>query len=155
MQYFRLYMESWKDTLAIPAPSYGRLKKASTICEVLQVIVSVFHPLGYFSPTVLMAKLFIQELWKEKWEWDTNLNDEKWHLILQSLECISQHAITRNIKLSDDSIECTLLCLYDASAKVYAAVIYIIKFQISQWRLIWPSPKHILHLNMLLPCKNY
>jgi len=92
---------------------------------VLQVIVSVFDPLGYFSPTVLITKLFIQELWKEKWEWDTNINDEKWHLILGSLECISQHAISRNIRLSDDSIECTLLCFCDASAKAYAAVIYI------------------------------
>jgi len=121
-----------EDTLAIPAPSYVRLKKASTKREVLQVIASVFDPLGYFSPTVLMAKLFIQELWKEKWEWDTNLNDEKlhkWHLILGSLECISQHAITRNIRLSDDSIECALLCFCDASAKAYAAVIYI--YQVS------------------------
>ena len=81
------------DTIAVPVCSNVKQKKASTKCEVLQAIASIFDPLGYFSPSVLMAKLFFQELWKEKWEWDTNFNEEKlqkWNLILHSLECIPQ-----------------------------------------------------------------
>ena len=91
-------------------------------------MASVFDPLGYFSPTVLMAKLFIQELWKERWEWDATLSEvklHKWKLILQSLECIPQYAITRNIILPEDSIEVTLICFSNASSKAYAAVIYL------------------------------
>ena len=65
------------DTLTVPTTSGAKLKKVCTKREVLQVIASVFDPLGYFSPTVLLAKLFIQELWKEKWEWDTTLSEEK------------------------------------------------------------------------------
>ena len=40
-------------------------KRTSTKREVLQVIGSVFDPLGYYSPTVLRAKLFMKMLWKE------------------------------------------------------------------------------------------
>ena len=79
------------DTLAVPTISGAKLKKVSTKREVLQVMASVFDPLGHFSPTVLMAKLLIQELWKEKCEWDTSLSEEKlqkWKLILESLESI-------------------------------------------------------------------
>ena len=65
------------DTLTVPTISGAKLQKVSTKREVLQIMASVFDPLGYFSPTVLMAKLFIQELWKEKCEWDTTLSEEK------------------------------------------------------------------------------
>ena len=102
-------------------------------------MASIFDPLGYFSPTVLMAKLFIQQLWKEKWEWDTILNKEKlqmWALIQESLECIPQHTIARNIALPDNSVEYTLLCFSDASAKAYAAVIYLYQLQNPQQGLI-------------------
>ena len=65
------------DTIAVPFCSNVKQKKAFTKCEVLQVTASIFDLLGYFSPTVLMAKLFIQELQTEKREWDTNFNEEK------------------------------------------------------------------------------
>ena len=95
------------DTITVPACSKAKQSKVSTKREVLQVTASIFDPLGYFSPTVLMAKLFIQELWKEKWEWDTSFNDEKvkrWKLIAEGLECIPQQVIPRNIKLLDNSV---------------------------------------------------
>ena len=116
------------DTLTVSTTVGAKMKKVYTKREVLQVMASIFDPLGYFSPTVLMAKLFIQGLWKEKCEWDTTLSDEKlqkWELILESLECIPQHSIARNIILPDDSVEFTLLCFSDASSKAYAAAIYL------------------------------
>ena len=71
------------DTITVPACSKAKQSKVSTKREVLQVTASIFDPLGYF-PMVLMANLFIQELWKEKWEWDKSFNEEKverWKLI--------------------------------------------------------------------------
>ena len=56
------------DTLTVSTTVGAKMKKVYTKREVLQVMASIFDPLGYFSPTVLMAKLFIQELWKEKCE---------------------------------------------------------------------------------------
>ena len=116
------------DTLTVSTTVGAKMKKVYTKREVFQVMASIFDPLGYFSPPVLMAKLFIQGLWKEKCEWDTTLSDEKlqkWELILESLECIPQHSIARNIILPDDSVEFTLLCFNDASSKAYAAAIYL------------------------------
>jgi len=85
------------DTIGVPIFSNVKQKRVSTKREVLQVN---FDPLGYFSPTVLIAKLFMQELWKEKWEWDINLDTDKlrkWNSILEGLECIPQQTIARNI----------------------------------------------------------
>jgi len=65
------------DTISVPICSNVKQRMTSTKCEVLQMTASIFDPLGYFSPTVLMAKLFIQELWKEKWEWAANLGEVK------------------------------------------------------------------------------
>ena len=126
------------DTIAVPVCSNVKQKKASTKREVLQVTASIFDPLRYFSPTVLIAKLFIPELWKEKWEWDTNFNEEKlqkWNLILECLECIPHQVITRNITLSGEPIECTLICFSDASSKAYATVIYLHQISKSSTRV--------------------
>ena len=112
------------DTITMPACSKDKQSKVSTNSS-----DSInFDPLGCFSPTVLMAKLFIQELWKDKWEWDTSFNEEKvkrWKLISEGLECIPQQVIPRNIKLLDDSVIYTLLCFSDASSKAYTTVIYL------------------------------
>lgn len=55
-----------RDILVVPGPLYHNLKETSTKRKVLQVIGSVFDPLGYYSPTILKAKLFMKMLWKER-----------------------------------------------------------------------------------------
>ena len=79
------------DTLIVPGPSYNKLAENFTKREVLQFIASIFDPLGYYSPTILKAKLFMQDLRKEKWEWDAKLDTKKlqnWIEILESLKTI-------------------------------------------------------------------
>ena len=61
------------DTLSVPGPSINDDGCVWTKRKVLQVISSVFDPLGYFSPTVLEAKLLMKTLWMEKYEWDAQL----------------------------------------------------------------------------------
>ena len=51
------------DTLSLPELSGDKIKEASTKHEILQAVVLIFGPFGYFTPTVIEAKLFIQELW--------------------------------------------------------------------------------------------
>lgn len=116
------------DTIAVSICSNVKQKRVSTKREVLQVMASIFDPLGYFSPTILMAKLFIQELWKEKWEWDVRLDTDKlqkWNSILEALEYIPRQTLARSIRLLGDDVEYTLVCFSDASSKAYAAVIYL------------------------------
>jgi len=51
----------------------------------VQVVASIFDPQGYFTPTVLEAKLFIQELWTCKFDRDMELPNE----YLKHLLCLS------------------------------------------------------------------
>lgn len=40
---------------------------------VLSTVSKIFEPLGLIHPITIRAKIFLQELWKEKLEWDTQL----------------------------------------------------------------------------------
>ena len=119
------------DTLLLPGPSGDRTKEASTKREVLQAVASIFDPLGFFAPTVLEAKLFIQELWTCKFDWDTELPSEylsRWQHLWDILTTISMYNIPRHVGMKiteSEPIEYRLLCFCDASAKAYAAVIYL------------------------------
>ena len=89
---------SWNlkdDLLSIPGPSSTeKIAEASTKREILQATASIYDPLGYFAPTVLEAKVFIQELWTDRLEWDVKLPEEKlnkWSHICEHLRAISMY----------------------------------------------------------------
>ena len=42
---------------------------------ILKIVASIFDPLGFVSPFVLTAKIFLQELWRMKLDWDTIIDD--------------------------------------------------------------------------------
>ena len=92
--------------------------------EVLKNIATVFDPVGFFTPATLKGKLFLQDLWASKKEWDEKLDEEmlhKWIKIQNEIELISMVTIPRFIGNSN----CQLLCFCDASTKAYASVIYL------------------------------
>ena len=92
--------------------------------EVLKSIATVFDPLGFFTPATLQGKLFLQDLWASKKEWDEKLDEvmlHKWMKLQKEMECISMVTIPRFIGNSN----CQLLCFCDASTKAYASVIYL------------------------------
>ena len=70
-------------------------------------------------------------MWKEKWKWNTNLNSQKlqkWMLNVEQLRSIPHHTIARYLGLLNDDqccVESTLHCFCDASAKAYAALVYL------------------------------
>lgn len=41
---------------------------------ILSTIAKLFDPLGLFSPAIIKAKIFIQELWSLKMDWDNSLS---------------------------------------------------------------------------------
>ncbi|XP_073250389.1 uncharacterized protein [Porites lutea] len=89
--------------------------------EVLKSIATVFDPPGFFTPATLQGKLFLQDLWASKKEWDEKLDEEvlhKWMNLQKEMECISMVTIPRFIGNSN----CQLLCFCDASTKAYASV---------------------------------
>ena len=44
--------------------------------EVLQATAKIFDPLGFISPVVDQAKIFLQALWQHKVGWDEPLTDD-------------------------------------------------------------------------------
>ncbi|XP_049887000.1 uncharacterized protein LOC126381584 [Pectinophora gossypiella] len=129
-----------EDTLELRLKHINRL--ANTKREVLKVIASVYDPCGFSAPQMLPAKIFIQELWKQKIKWDTPFNDEfrnKWIQICSCLDEIKLLTVPRCYMTSDKG-NVELHCFTDASLKAYAAVVYIldermIKFVIGKSRL--------------------
>ena len=61
------------DELSLSTPSACKLD-VSMKRKALQAIASVFDPLGLFAPTILEDKLFMKELWAEKYDWDAQLD---------------------------------------------------------------------------------
>ncbi|CAF1060894.1 unnamed protein product [Didymodactylos carnosus] len=98
--------------------------------EVLQIIASIFDPLGLFSPAILNAKLFMQKLWITKLDWNDFLNSDQqneWNQIASSLQFISKFNFPRFINVaSDNQISYALHCFCDASSQAYGTAIYLV-----------------------------
>ena len=50
-------------------------RKASTRCGILSVVSSLFDPLGMIAPFIMKAKLLLQELCRNKLEWDEEIEE--------------------------------------------------------------------------------
>ena len=48
--------------MVLPGPSCNKITENFTKRKVLQIIASIFDPLGYYSPVILKVKLFMQDL---------------------------------------------------------------------------------------------
>ncbi len=97
---------------------------------VLKFIASYFDPLGLVSPTLLLAKIFLNKLWTAKYSWDEQLHtnlDTKWNIIIKSIEAIASSTFPRFIGLStkDENVSYELHCFCDASATAYGACVYL------------------------------
>ncbi|KAK6763555.1 hypothetical protein RB195_024034 [Necator americanus] len=92
---------------------------------VAQQIASVYDPLGWYTPLLVKAKYFQQQLWKHQYDWDEPLNQEdtqQWHKLITSINGF-QHKIPRMIAESNKTY--TLITYTDASSIAMAACTYL------------------------------
>ena len=57
------------------------LEREVTKRAILKIVASIFDPVGLVSPFVLTAKIFLQELWSMKLDYDTIIDNNvkrKW-----------------------------------------------------------------------------
>ena len=90
-------------------------------------VSKVFDPLGFVSPITMPFKVFLQELWQRKLNWDEPLPDDLktcWNTIATSFPLIQTLPINRSY-LGSDVDHRQLHVFVDASKKGYGEVAYI------------------------------
>lgn len=99
--------------------------------RILSLIAKMFDPLGLISPVVTLAKIFYQDLWKLKLDWDEVLPEElsrKWHEFCQQLSHLKELSIPRYLLHQPKPRLIELHGFADASERAYGACIYLTAF---------------------------
>ncbi|XP_025192662.1 uncharacterized protein LOC112592723 [Melanaphis sacchari] len=128
----------WKPTQdvlgyqVVPAANSPRCTKRTLISD----FNSIFDPLGFLTPILIKGKIFLQQLWQIKIDWDQPIPEyirEKWLRFYKQFEELETLSIPRKCKpFMSDHIEVHGFC--DASEKAYGACIYVrSKDQNEQW----------------------
>lgn len=94
--------------------------------KILAKIGKMYDPNGYVGPVIMRGKIIIQELWKDKLDWDEEVHGEvkkKWEKFNDDLTNVSQISIDRWMGTTKES-NMQLHGFCDASERGYGAVIY-------------------------------
>ncbi|GFR03997.1 DUF1758 domain-containing protein [Trichonephila clavata] len=93
----------------------------------LSVINSVYDPIGFTAPALLLPKLLMQEAWRGKIGWDEVLPVElehKYRLWERTMHFMSKCAISRRL-FAENYDDFTVHIFTDASAYAYAACAFL------------------------------
>lgn len=94
---------------------------------VLSVIARLFDPVGWLAPVVIIAKIIMQQIWRDGTLWDqqlTPLTCQRWKSFLSTLPDIQAIEVPRWLEYNPSvSIQIHGFC--DASERAYAATIYL------------------------------
>ena len=88
----------------------------------------IYDPLGLVTPLVFYSKVFLQKLWTIELGWDDTLPQslcQEWEEIVQILQQLSKLQIPRFVSQRDANVSYQILTFWDASAKSYAAAVYL------------------------------
>ncbi|XP_026474282.1 uncharacterized protein LOC113377981 [Ctenocephalides felis] len=95
---------------------------------ILSVISQIFDPLGLIAPVVIQGKLILQELWKDKKDWDESVSanvENKWFKFATKLGTLSHLVIDRCVFHHKRIISIQLHGFADASSYAYGACFYV------------------------------
>lgn len=121
------------DSLGIKKPTLVKENLSVTKRNVLKQIASVFDPSGLLSPVILRGKSLIQDVWKQKLDWDDELGEQyllKWKEIAKDLKRLDDFKLERYIASNDaivNETEYVLVFFADASRRAYASTIYLVE----------------------------
>ena len=88
----------WKPDIDEFAYKFYPQKAATTKRTVLSSIARIFDPVGWVSPSVVLAKMFMKALWNLKLDWDDPIPTEvlkAWKNFESELPCLREIKITR------------------------------------------------------------
>ncbi|XP_063539370.1 uncharacterized protein LOC134748506 [Cydia strobilella] len=105
----------------------SKVQEPITKRKVLSDVARLYDPLGWIAPVVVVAKIFIQKLWKSGLEWDCPLTEElvsEWLSFREALVDLKQLAIPRWLNATPSS-KIELHVFSDASKSAFAAAVYM------------------------------
>jgi len=92
---------------------------------ILSDLNRIFDPLGFFAPVLVKEKIFLQQLWQIKAEWDSVLSQKiqiKWYSFYDDLKELQSLAISRGTKLG---CYVEIYGFSDASQDAYGVCVYV------------------------------
>ncbi|XP_062542374.1 uncharacterized protein LOC134210340 [Armigeres subalbatus] len=95
---------------------------------ILSDFAKLFDPLGLVGPSLVPAKVFLQDLWRTKCSWNDILPEELqvwWRGFRESLEGLTLLQVPRWIAFGSETLSVELHMFCDASQKAYGACIYL------------------------------
>lgn len=129
--FFRTLGVIWKrdaDSFVFSPPVFDRSEFPATKRQVLSSIVQLFDPLGWLAPIVISAKIFMQELWSVRLDWDDPLPENlnaRWRSYLNHLVEVSRISIPRWLGFCSSAIAIEIHGFSDASQLALGAVVYL------------------------------
>lgn len=128
---------SWnteEDTLSCDFRGFKVESEPVTKRKILSLAHKIFDPIGFTCPTTLIPKLLLQECWKLKVSWDSELPDniknefEKWKAQVMELKKIAVPRRLSSLSFNQGKLSLHIFC--DACQKSYAACIFLrLEFQ--------------------------
>ena len=123
----------WWDThsdmiFASPKPDDAVSTMLATKREILKWTSSIFDPLGLISPVTITAKLFLQSLWQQNLNWDSQLNEDlskTWFDIAVNITQATTMPFPRQCITMVTSTDLKLHIFTDASPRTYGALAYL------------------------------
>lgn len=95
--------------------------------KILSIIAQMFDPLGFIGPVILRAKIFMQEIWKSKIDWDDELPKNllcQWKEFSSTFYQLSEVVIPRFLFCQTEFCQIDLFGFCDACQKGYGACLY-------------------------------
>ena len=126
-----VYWDTKSDQLFLSPCTATATLPDTTKREILRWSSGIFDPLGFTSPVTIRAKLFLQQLWQERVEWDMPLKADlstEWHTIAANITDATMFLFPRKYTASTPPSENAVTNLHvfaDASLKAYGAVAYL------------------------------
>ncbi|GFW95012.1 integrase catalytic domain-containing protein [Trichonephila clavipes] len=99
----------------------------STKRQMLSIIARIFDPLGFVSPSTIILKIILQDLWKAGFDWDDEISPDilnRWNRFQAEISCLKQIKVPRYVQ-TQNAKHCEIHEFCDASSKAYSAVIYL------------------------------
>ena len=96
--------------------------------HVISEVFKIYDPLGLVASVVFYGKVFLQKLWISELGWDDALPQPLCHELqemVQIFQQLSKLRIPRFVNRNEENASYQILTFCDASAKSYAATVYL------------------------------